>query len=172
MREQYERDRERDWYARNKERILERKKKWREANKELVSKHNGTHYRNNLEKYKVKRELRKDDPKWEEWYRIYNEENRAHITLRTFKNRIKKMHGLTIEQCNEMIINQGGKCLICKRTPEGEKMTGKLQIDHCHKTKKVRGMLCHKCNCTLGLVNEDVSTLESMIAYIREHKNV
>lgn len=40
-------------------------------------------------------------------------------------------------------------------------------LDHCHDSLKVRGLLCNRCNTTLGLVNDDVSTLKKMIDYLK-----
>lgn len=42
----------------------------------------------------------------------------------------------------------------------------KLHIDHCHATGKVRGVLCHKCNLVLGLVNDDPKRLLALVEYV------
>lgn len=61
-------------------------------------------------------------------------------------------------------------CSICgaSSTPEGRR----LHLDHCHKTGKFRGVLCHACNTALGLLGEDLSRMAAMMAYIREHRKV
>lgn len=43
-----------------------------------------------------------------------------------------------------------------------------IQLDHCHKTKKVRGILCSSCNVGIGMLNEDVSILLKAIAYLKK----
>ena len=48
----------------------------------------------------------------------------------------------------------------------GNFIEGKRCIDHCHTTMKLRGVLCHKCNTALGLVDDNVSTLKAMISYL------
>jgi len=40
-------------------------------------------------------------------------------------------------------------------------------IDHCHSTKKVRGLLCNKCNQAIGLFGENEEKLNSAINYLR-----
>ena len=42
-----------------------------------------------------------------------------------------------------------------------------MSVDHCHDTMKVRGLLCHRCNCGIGLLNEDITVLEKAINYLK-----
>ena len=44
----------------------------------------------------------------------------------------------------------------------------KLNVDHCHITNKVRGLLCHDCNRALGLLKDNTSILSSAINYLQE----
>lgn len=75
--------------------------------------------------------------------------------------RLKK-YGITPEQFEEMVELQGGRCLACWNKP------GKrgLYVDHCHRTGRVRGLLCHNCNTALGLVKDKTATLKRMISYL------
>lgn len=45
-----------------------------------------------------------------------------------------------------------------------------LAVDHCHKTNMVRGLLCHRCNTAIGLLNDDFTTLKSALKYLRHYK--
>lgn len=72
-------------------------------------------------------------------------------------------YGITPEQFAEMRDLQEGRCKICNDTPT----TRALSVDHCHTTKKVRGLLCHKCNAAIGLLKHEVSVLESAIVYLK-----
>ena len=65
----------------------------------------------------------------------------------------------------------GYDCPLCGRTEleVGSKggRAGAFVIDHCHKTDKFRGWLCHNCNRAIGLFNDDVEMLKRAIDYLR-----
>jgi hypothetical protein len=77
-----------------------------------------------------------------------------------------KNYKLSEQEYQQYLVTQEGKCAICHVF-----MTEPC-IDHNHITKRVRQLLCRKCNTSLGLMNENEVSLENMIAYIRKHKNV
>jgi len=87
------------------------------------------------------------------------QKNNPHV-VKNGQLRIK--FGITLDQYNEMLANQCGVCAICKQTCG----TGKsLAVDHCHKTKKIRGLLCQYCNTGFGQFKENKENLISAIAY-------
>lgn len=62
-----------------------------------------------------------------------------------------------------------GLCDLCKTTGfimNKARHDSGLVIDHCHKTGKVRGHLCHNCNRALGLLQDDTALLRRAIAYL------
>lgn len=60
---------------------------------------------------------------------------------------------------------QGGKCRICGGEQHG--FRGKrLNVDHNHVTGKIRGLLCHSCNVSIGHFNDDPAILRRVIAYL------
>ena len=82
-------------------------------------------------------------------------------------------YGLTTEDYNKLVAKQNFVCAICKQ-PEtaidgATQETKVLSIDHCHNSKKVRGLLCGKCNFGLGKFNDDVKLLEAAINYLKEN---
>lgn len=86
---------------------------------------------------------------------------------------LKHRYGLTLEQYNEMLAKQQGLCAICQE-PETAKKNGKiksLSVDHCHKTGKVRGLLCHACNTGIGSFKEDLNLLNSVKHYLEESRS-
>ena len=67
-----------------------------------------------------------------------------------------------------MLEKQLHACAICKE-PESQISWGKtkrLAVDHDHKTGKVRGLLCQRCNTTLGRYEDDLYVWENFIAYL------
>jgi hypothetical protein len=75
-----------------------------------------------------------------------------------------RRYGITEDQYNLMFEAQGGQCAICKTL---EPTSKGWQIDHCHSSLKVRGILCHHCNTALGSFSDDVSRLKSAIDYLK-----
>src|ERR1017187_3874213 len=63
----------------------------------------------------------------------------------------ERKYGLTKEQYNKMYMEQLGLCAVCHE-PFGDETP---HVDHCHKTKKVRGLVHRKCNTVLGLFNDN-----------------
>lgn len=72
---------------------------------------------------------------------------------------------LTIEQWNNLFNSQNRCCAICKCTEPGNRRTY-WHTDHCHKTGKVRGILCHHCNLTVGHSKDDIERLKQIISYL------
>lgn len=42
----------------------------------------------------------------------------------------------------------------------------RLSVDHCHKTGKVRGLLCQECNFALGLLEDDRAKIVALLQYV------
>ena len=78
--------------------------------------------------------------------------------------RIKKEYQLTKKDVDEMMLNQKNNCAICEIN-----INDGYHIDHCHKTNKVRKLLCSKCNQAIGLLNEDKSLFFKAAKYLGEH---
>ena len=80
---------------------------------------------------------------------------------------LKRMYGITQQDYDRMITEQNHQCAICKTTdPGGRHKSNYFVVDHCHTTGKVRKLLCHHCNTALGLVGDNVDTLQKMIEYL------
>jgi hypothetical protein len=81
---------------------------------------------------------------------------------------LKRTYKITSSDYFKMLRDQSELCKICRQ--EGFTMADhhvlKLVVDHCHKTGKVRGLLCHNCNRALGLFKDSVDTLKAAITYI------
>ena len=93
----------------------------------------------------------------------WKKENKEKDQLSRQKSKLKAKYGITIEQYQAMVEEQKGVCYICK----SENPNRKLNVDHCHKSGKIRRLLCDKCNMTLGLVNDSQELLKQFLFYLR-----
>lgn len=84
---------------------------------------------------------------------------------RKYKRFIEKTYNFTYTQYEEMFDKQGGKCAICE-SRIGNSKTGRLFVDHCHDTLKVRGLLCSNCNHGLGQFKDSPKLLQKAINYL------
>ena len=78
----------------------------------------------------------------------------------------KTKYGITTNDYDLMLVEQRGKCAICRN----ESKRHRLCVDHCHDTGKIRGLLCHTCNRAIGLMRDCGDTLQAAAAYVRHHK--
>ena len=78
------------------------------------------------------------------------------------KHNLKYRYGITEDDYHKMVNDQQCKCKICGNKPQKP-----LYVDHCHQTKVIRGLLCHKCNVALGHMNDDPEQLERAANYLR-----
>ena len=78
-----------------------------------------------------------------------------------------KLYGMTIEQYELRLIEQGSRCAVCPQLAVHEKH-GVLHVDHDHKTGTIRGLLCHKCNTALGLADDSPDRLKALAAYLEK----
>ena len=83
-----------------------------------------------------------------EQFKIYNRQRR---------------YGLNSENYTVLLEKQKYSCAICKDKAE-------LEVDHCHTTSKVRGLLCERCNRLLGLGRENIDILVAAIDYLKSVK--
>ncbi len=73
----------------------------------------------------------------------------------------KYIYGISEKEYQKLFKQQKGVCKICKRRD-----SRRLGVDHSHKTGKIRGLLCQKCNAGLGMFLDSVRTLKSAIKYL------
>lgn len=187
-----EREKMRKYRAANPEKILEQQRKRREDNRAEFNAYARDWQRkwrkDNPEKAKEKDRLRysrtrKNSPEWQA-HQAENQRKRAgrvdsgrrkgvrkSIDMKYVRDLIPKRrsylrtrYGITIEEWNEMFEKQGGFCAICGNHYSTNRHG--LQVDHNHKTGKVRGLLCHHCNTGIGNLRDDVRILEKAIVYL------
>lgn len=74
---------------------------------------------------------------------------------------LKSRFGLTLAVYDQMVRDQNGQCKICFKTPSRA-----LDVDHDHKTGRIRGLLCNQCNQGIGLLKEDLAIIQAAYNYL------
>jgi len=73
-----------------------------------------------------------------------------------------RSYGIQVDEFDAMMLDQDSKCYICL----GDNGLIALCIDHDHKTGKVRGLLCNRCNRGLGLFQDNPELLFKAVDYL------
>ena len=91
-------------------------------------------------------------------------------SLVPYQNKIsslKTKYNITETDFRDMMDRQKGCCAICKKSlvnPNFNKHN--CHIDHDHKSLRVRGLLCHYCNLSLGGFEDSINNLREAIRYL------
>ena len=87
--------------------------------------------------------------------------------------RMLRLYGINPSEYENMFLSQGGKCAICLSNGK------KLVIDHNHSCcsekskscgKCIRGLLCSKCNTSIGAFEDNINILKNAIQYLENNK--
>ena len=76
---------------------------------------------------------------------------------------LRLTYGLSLEDYDKLLEKQENLCAICKK-PNTSKRP--FHVDHCHTTKKVRGLLCITCNTMLGRIETNPEILKNLNTYL------
>jgi hypothetical protein len=95
---------------------------------------------------------------FDSWCRSCRATYRSEIRRGAYRNSIS-------DEDLKSVISSTFECVIC-----GD--SGKLVVDHDHKTGAVRGMLCASCNLGLGKFKDDPELLEFARIYLLSSSNV
>lgn len=79
---------------------------------------------------------------------------------------LRRKYGLERADFDRMVVEQGNRCRICRREPNGNGHHARLHVDHCHTSGRVRGLLCSNCNTMIGLAGEDPKVLLAAVEYL------
>jgi len=80
---------------------------------------------------------------------------------------LRATYGISLDDYNEMFRLQEGKCYLCGKHQSEVKRA--LSVDHCHKTGKIRKLLCQPCNTLLGMSGDNPAVLQKAINYLMEN---
>ena len=125
-----------------------------------------------LHRNKLKRERYARSPEFkrynldagQKWRKKYPEKTAARHRRAALKG-----YGLATEfEYEAMVGVQNSRCAICRTDKPGGR--GRWHIDHCHKTGRVRQLLCLNCNVGLGKFKEDPNLLFAAGFYLAAHE--
>ena len=126
--------------------------KWRAKNAE----HHKTYQQKYDSLYRSKPENSDKSKKRSKIWQVNNPE-------RVRKNHLWIKYKLTVEDYQKLLCDQSYVCALCHKPWSSKK---NFDVDHCHKTGKVRGLLCQKCNKGLGHFYDDPELLLMAIDYL------
>lgn len=177
-------ERKNEYYHKNIEKLKEYHKEYYEKNKEKISQEQIEYRKLNKDKRSIyskewrEKNAEKIATKKSEWYINNKDKRREYIenNKEKFKEKRSKYwkkvkyekYDITEEDYQKMFEAQNGECMICGT--HQDKFNYSLHIDHNHKTNKVRGLLCFKCNNGIGFFNDDVELLGKVIEYLNKFK--
>jgi hypothetical protein len=82
---------------------------------------------------------------------------------RAILHQVKFKYNLNEDEYKTLIQKSKGKCMICSKSFKNVK---DRHIDHCHTTKKIRGVLCSSCNQGLGYFKDSPVLLQQAVTYL------
>lgn len=169
---------QRAYYARNKDRILEKAKlmrgvymtrydaahpgrikesarKYRDTNREAVRARLRAYKKANPEKIIAERVA-------------YKGANKAKIAASMRVYNLRRKYGMSLEDFEHRKLSQGDKCPICDKAFSKERR-GALSavVDHDHTTGVVRGLLHSHCNVLLGRSGDSIANLQRAVDYLK-----
>lgn len=98
----------------------------------------------------------------------FRDEKRTQSSERHRKNK----YGMTSEMFNAVLSAQDGRCAICDIRLDKSNKSLSPQVDHCHSTGTVRGILCMMCNLGLGEFKDQEALLLRAVGYLAKYRNL
>jgi len=112
---------------------------------------------------KMQREKYNSDPS-EKLKRQLRERKRKSINpLAKKDSELRRLYGITINEYLTMLSKQGEFCKNCKQEC---KTKLSLSVDHDHKSGKIRGLLCNRCNRAIGMFEDNKELLRLAANYL------
>lgn len=120
--------------AKNRERLREEQRRWRQENPDYHRRYNNS-------------------PERKKWIRDWT---------------LRDKYGISLEDYEAMKVAQENRCAICARV-FGKEKGSVANVDHCHTTGRVRGLLCGDCNRGIGLMGDDAARVRSAAGYLERY---
>lgn len=127
-----------EYREKNREKIVQKGKKYRSENYEMLKIKKAADFQKNKQRYQ------------DNW--------KKHV--------LRYRYGITVDQYNKILKDQGGVCKICKKVRLSAQQK-RMGVDHCHETDKIRGILCDWCNMGISKFADNVELMQEAIKYLQ-----
>lgn len=155
-----------EYYEKNRDRIRSYIRVWQSKNPEkirvyarkanaratLLGKQNEYYHKNSCR-------IREQQKTW-----------RARFPERSKNQELRKRYGITLDDYNEKLRSQEGRCASCYLEFDMKDCRNKPQVDHCHETGAFRGILCRTCNIVQGFLCKRAETIDHVLEYLKKHE--
>ena len=78
-----------------------------------------------------------------------------------WRNHVVTYHGISWDDYCKWVDKHDGRCDCCRKEKK------RLEIDHDHDTKVIRGLLCRSCNSGLGLLGDNITGIRLVTKYLK-----
>lgn len=143
------------WIGENKERRFQQQKQWERANPNKIKQYRKTTRENERIRHPGQANARR---------KRWNDRHLQQNALCHLEHRLRTDYGMTLDNYLNMLSKQNNCCAICGVTTQ--ELDRRISVDHCHKTGKVRGLLCQKCNNGLGFFKDSPALLTKAADYL------
>lgn len=98
--------------------------------------------------------------------------SRVYDPIAKLRSNFKTRYGLSLSDFETLSALQNNLCHTCNlpetRTDKNGN-TRRLNLDHHHKSGRIRKLLCSNCNTALGLAKESPALLRKLADYLEHH---
>lgn len=130
---------------------------------------------------RLRKYYRKSGAKYNEQKKVWRRENPAAARRVEKRAYLRKVYGLSEAEYTAMFLRQGCRCAICRVPLQSQvddtreftrrkKVADVAYVDHCHKSDRIRGLLCFSCNIILGKAKDDAKILLQAARYLDESR--
>lgn len=126
----------------------------------------------NPEYARMRHILRMQEPEWIKKRAEYDAKYRKKKFVSDREKMLLKKYKITVDHYNQLLLSQNGVCAICESDKNSKSCKGGLKsfaVDHCHKSEKIRGLLCDRCNRGIGLFKDNRKVLIKAARYLKRN---
>ena len=151
-------------------------KRWRKSNPDKVKRYSILWPKKNRKAYLKKKKLYRQRHPERARQQVKNafSKHKDRYAATKFRRWLHNKYGISEQDYSALLEKQKGSCAICHKSQQcadKTKRRTRLYVDHCHKTGRIRGLLCFKCNVLLGCAGDDATLLRRAIAYLDKSIN-